>query len=423
VKIFEINESFGLKGSVKIQGAKNSILKLMAATLLCPGEHRFANCPDITDVFDMLKILVDMGAEGKFRKEEKILELNIPEKISFNFNSKLIEKMRASITLLGPLLSQGSNFALPLPGGDNFGNRPIDFHIRCLNDLKANIVVSSNKIISEKNISRLVGSRTVLEYPSHTATDNLIMASVLAEGKTVIENAAHEPEIVDLCNFLNSLGADISGFGTSRVIINGVDKLKPSNQIHQVIGDRVEAVTYLCALGVCGGKIILENIDPTFIDTVIYKLKTVGLDINSTGTGLVASMGHRPKAADISTLPFPGIATDYKPMLVALMAVADGTSIVTENIFVGRFKYVEELLKMNADISVEGHHVVVRGKDRLKGADVTAHDIRAGASLLIAGMKASPTTQVFGVDHINRGYEDICGKMKSIGVDIAYKEI
>ncbi len=420
MEIFEINESFDLKGQIKIQGAKNSVLKLMAASLLCPGKHRFANCPDITDVSDMLQILRNLGVKGNYNSETAVLDLEIPEEINFEFDSKLIDKMRASITLLGPLLSKGVEFDLPFPGGDDFGDRPIDIHVRCLNELGASVEVDGVSIRSNPNLRRLIGNRVVLEYPSHTATDNLLMASVTACGTTVIENAAREPEIVDLCSYLISLGAKIEGGGTSRVVVEGVEKLFPSQDAHIVIGDRVEAATYMCAVGACGGSVYLDGIDYTYLDTLIYKLKTVGLDINSTGNGLMVSMKKRPKAVNVSTLPFPGIATDYKPTLVAMLAVADGVSMVTENIFVGRFRYVEELQKMNADILVEGHHMAVTGKPRLKGATVRAYDIRAGASLIIAGMNATDTTIIENVDHILRGYEKISEKFKSLGANIRF---
>ncbi len=420
MEIFEINESFDLKGQVDIQGAKNSVLKLMAATLLCPGTHRIANCPNITDVLDMLKILKQLGIKGNFNRKSKVLEVSVPEQINFEFDSKLIEKMRASITLLGPLLAHKSEFDLPFPGGDDFGERPIDIHLRGLNELNAPVVLEKGTISYVPDKKGLIGKRIVLEYPSHTATDNLIMASVLAKGETIIENAAREPEVVDLCQFLISLGANIEGLGTSRLLVRGVESLTPSNKEHFVIGDRVEAATYMCAVGACGGNVYLHGIQYTYLDNLIYKLKSSGLEIIPTGDGLLVSMKHRPKAVNLSTLPYPGIATDYKPTLVAMLSVAQGTSMVSENIFIGRFRYIEELLKMGAEIMTDGHHLGITGKSRLKAATVVAYDIRAGACLIIAGMSAKGTTRIEKVDHILRGYENIGEKFSSIGGDIRF---
>ena len=299
-------------------------------------------------------------------------------------------------------------------GGDDFGPRPIDMHIRGLEALGVRFESAHGYI--EARCEQLVGNRVVLEFPSVGATENLLMAAVRAKGTTVIDNAAREPEIADLAAFLIRMGANVVGAGTSTIEIEGVDELRPVD--HTVIPDRIEAGTYLAAVGVTGGEITLEGARADHMDMLIQKLGDMGLRISPSGEGVWASFRGRLRSADVATLPFPGIATDYKPLFVVLLALADGVGIVTENLFAGRFRYIDELVRMGADIRTEGHHAVVRGRPRLSGAPVRAPDIRAGAALVVAGLGAEGETVVSDAFHLIRGYEDLPGKLGALGADI-----
>ncbi len=411
--------SQNLQGEVKVQGAKNSILKLMIAAMLTQGEQTFTNCPDITDVHDMGEIITSLG--GKVKYEPHTISITSNGFHDCKLDANLIEKMRASVALLGPMLSTLKEVRLPLPGGDDFGSRPVDIHVRCLEAMGAEIKLSSKEIYAKLQKKRLIGTRLVLEYPSHTTTDNLIMAAVLAEGETVIENAAREPEVVDLANFLNSLGAKIQGAGTSRIVIDGIDKLTGS-VVHEVIPDRVEAATLISAVGIAGGDVNLIDAVPFNMDMLLVRLDDMGMKFKPISNGLNVKSTKRTISRDVQTLPYPGIATDYKPAIVTLLSVSEGTSVVTENIFIGRFRYVEELLKMGANVTTEGHHVIVRGVESLIGATVESHDIRAGAALVLAGLKAEGETTITNVHHIDRGYENLPRKLQSIGANVAYVE-
>jgi UDP-N-acetylglucosamine 1-carboxyvinyltransferase len=323
--------------------------------------------------------------------------------------------MRASVVVLGPLLARQGAVRLSMPGGDDFGTRPIDYHLRGLEAMGAAFETSHGYV--EGRCGRLAGTRVVLEYPSHTTTDNLVMAASLAKGRTVIENAAREPEVADLAAFLNQMGAQIDGAGTSRIEVEGVEHLDPAE--HRVIPDRVEAATYLAALGMAGGEIVLEGARAEHMDMLIAKMGEMGLRISPMSGGLWALAPGRLHATDVSTLPYPGVATDYKPLLVTLLSVAEGASIVTENLYTGRFRYVDELRRMGADLRTEGHHALIQGVPRLSGAQVKACDIRAGAALVLAGLRADGETVVSQAHHVDRGYEDLAGKLASLGADVS----
>jgi UDP-N-acetylglucosamine 1-carboxyvinyltransferase len=328
---------------------------------------------------------------------------------------ELVEKMRASVVVLGPLLGRAGEARVALPGGDDFGPRPIDIHLRCLGELGATFTTRHGYV--HARAEHLVGCKVILEFPSVTATENVLMASVRAKGRTVIENAAREPEVADLAAFLNRMGAHILGAGTSTIVVEGVDELSPVE--HTVVPDRVEAATYLAAVGIAGGEITLVGARPDHMDMLCLKLGEMGMRISPTADGLWAMVPGRLRACDVSTLPYPGIATDYKPLLVAMLTVADGVGIVTENLFgAGRFRYIDELVRMGADVRTEGHHAVVRGVPQLSGAPVRAPDIRAGVALVVAGLRAEGETLVRGVHHIDRGYEDLVGKLRAIGADV-----
>jgi UDP-N-acetylglucosamine 1-carboxyvinyltransferase len=328
---------------------------------------------------------------------------------------ELVERMRASVVVLGPLLACCGRATVSMPGGDDFGSRPIDDHLRGLEQLGASFTFSHGVIEGRAEV--LTGSRVLLEVPSHTATDTLLMAAVKAKGTTVIENAAREPEVADLAAFLNRMGARIVGAGTSTIEIEGVDELSPCE--HTVIPDRIEAATFLAAVAIAGGEITLEGAQPDHMDMLCRKLGDMGLRTSPTSTGLWAARTKRLSAVDVATLPYPGIATDYKPLLVAMLTVADGVGIVTENLYgANRFRYVNELVRMGADIRLQGHHAVVRGVERLSGAPVKAHDLRAGAAVVLAGLAADGETVVSDAFHVERGYDDLAGKLRGVGADV-----
>jgi len=402
-----------LEGSIAIEGAKNSVLKLMAASLVAEGRSVLRNVPRIVDVEIMSDLLTSMGADVR-RTEDHVLTIDVGPDITPEAPYELVERMRASIVVLGPLLARNGYARVALPGGDNFGPRPIDMHISGLEALGVRFDAAHGYI--EARCDNLVGTRVVLEFPSVGATENLLMAAVRAKGTTIIDNAAREPEIADLAAFLTRMGARIVGGGTSTIEIEGVDELSPVD--HTVVPDRIEAGTFLAAVGVAGGEIALEGARADHMDMLIRKLGEMGMRVSPSSGGLWAQAKGRLRAVDVSTLPYPGIATDYKPFFVAMLAVAEGVGIVTENLFSGRFRYVDELVRMGADIRTEGHHAVVRGRPRLSGAPVRAPDIRAGAALVVAALGADGDTVIYDASHIARGYEDFAGKLRSVGADI-----
>jgi UDP-N-acetylglucosamine 1-carboxyvinyltransferase len=403
-----------LRGRIKVGGAKNSVLKLMAATVLARGTHVLHNVPRITDVDYMAELLRSMGLHTSWLGPDS-MEIIRPDVIVPEAPYELVERMRASIVVLGPLLASEGRARVALPGGDDFGPRPIDMHLRALEDLGARFTTSHGFV--EATADQLVGTTLFLEFPSVGATENAMMAGVLAAGTTVIENAAREPEIADLAGFLNAMGGSVTGAGSPTVVIEGVASLHPTT--YEVIPDRIEAATFLAAIGVAGGEVVVERARLDHMEMLVTKLQAMGMAIEQTPDGLSVCSPQRLHSVDVATLPYPGIATDYMPMLVAMLAVADGVGIVTENLFAGRFRYIDELVRMGADIRTEGHHAVVRGLDQLSGAPVKAPDIRAGAALAVAAMAAEGETIIAGADHIGRGYEHFVDKLSGIGVDIA----
>ncbi|MBO59003.1 MAG: UDP-N-acetylglucosamine 1-carboxyvinyltransferase [Acidimicrobiaceae bacterium] len=412
--MIRIQQSSGLSGNVRASGAKNSVLKIMAASLLAPGKYVINNVPHIADVRLMSDLLETMGASITHQNDVMIIE--IPEEMHPVAPYELVERMRASIVVLGPLLARFKKAKVSVPGGDDFGHRPIDMHLKGLEEL--GVTFSSSHGYIEGVAEKLVGGKVLLSFPSVGATENLLMAAVLAEGATLIENAAREPEIVDLVDFLNSMGAQITGEGTSTLQIQGVDHLEPVE--HTVIPDRIEAATYISALGMTGGHIVIEEARLDHMEMLTEKLKEMGIEIEQVDSGISVTVSQRLQSIDLATLPYPGVATDYKPFLVTLLSISDGVGIVTENIFAGRFRYVDELIRMGADIRAEGHHAVVRGVERLSGAPVRAPDIRAGAALVLAGLAAEGETLVGSASHIERGYQDLVGNLHSLGAEIEF---
>ncbi len=429
---FVVRSGRPLHGTVSAGGAKNSALKLMAACLLAEGRHVLSGIPRIVDVEIMSDLLSAIGVRVEREASDHVdrdpegsapgdLIVETPPRLVAEAPYDLVEKLRASVVVLGPLLTRCGCARVSLPGGDDFGNRPVDIHLNALSAMGASFETVHGYIEGTVNPigggrGRLVGNRVVFDYPSHTATDNIIMAAVLAKGTTVIENAAREPEVVDLAEFLKKMGARISGAGTSHVEIEGVDHLTPAR--HRVIPDRVVAATFLASVGLAGGEIVISDARPDHMDMLLRKLSVMGVTTQLIPEGLCASSEGRLRSVDIATLPYPGVATDYKPFLVTMLSVSDGVGIVTENLFQGRFRYVDELRRMGADIRTQGHHAVVRGVTRLSGAPVRAPDLRAGAALVLAGLAADGETVVTEARHVDRGYEDLAGKLSSLGADI-----
>ena len=407
-----VQHSTDLSGTVRVSGAKNSVLKIMAASLLAPGQYVLNNVPHISDVRWMANLLETMGASISHQKD--VMRIEIPQEMIPIAPYELVERMRASIVVLGPLLARFGKAKVSVPGGDDFGHRPIDMHLKGLEEMGASFTSSHGYI--EGEVKKLVGGKVLLNFPSVGATENLLMAAVLAEGRTVIENAAREPEIADLVNFLNSMGAQIIGEGTSTIQIEGVDNLSPIE--HTVIPDRIEAATYMAALGMTGGQMVIEEARLDHMEMLVEKLNEMGMEIDQVDGGVSVCVSKRLRSVDLATLPYPGVATDYKPFMVALLSISDGVGIVTENIFAGRFRYVDELIRMGADIRAEGHHAVVRGVERLSGAPVRAPDIRAGAALVLAGLAAEGETFVGTANHIERGYQNLVGNLNSLGAKI-----
>lgn len=405
-----------LEGTVRVGGAKNSALKLMAATLLAEGTYRLSNVPRITDVALMSDLLraTGCGVEWDESGAEPVLVITVPATIEPVAPYELVEQFRASIVVLGPMLARCGEARVALPGGDDFGPRPIDMHVRGLAELGAEFETKHGYI--HASAPNLLGARVLLEFPSVGATENLVMAAVRAKGTTVVDNAAREPEIADLCELLNKMGARIEGSGSSTLVIEGVEELHAAD--HTVIPDRVEAATYLAAVSIAGGELTVEGARHDHMVMLCQKFGEMGMRISPDAEGIWAFAGRRLRSSDCSTLPYPGLATDFKPFLVAALATAEGVGIVTENLFSGRFRYVDELRRMGADIRTDSHHAVVRGVERLSGAPVKAHDIRAGAALVIAGLGAEGETVVAEAHHVARGYDDIAGKLNALGADI-----
>jgi UDP-N-acetylglucosamine 1-carboxyvinyltransferase len=404
-----------LRGDVAVPGAKNSVLKLMAATLLADGAYRLSNVPAIADVQIMADLLRAIGVTTEFDSDGVMTMTNAGD-ITPVAPYELVERIRASINVLGPLLGRCGRVTLSLPGGDDFGSRPIDMHLKGLEAMGATFELQHGYV--EATADRLHGTDITLEFPSVGATENILTAAVHAKGTTRIDNAAREPEIADLCAMLLSMGADIEGIGSSTLVVHGVEPGSLRAADHAVVADRIQAATYLAAVAVSGGEVVLRGARFEHMEMLLRRFNDMGLTVTSVGDGLAVWAQDRLRSIDVATLPYPGIATDYKPLIVTMLAVADGVGIVTENLYPGRFRYVEELQRLGADIRTDGHHAVVRGVARLSGAPVRAPDIRAGAALVVAGLAAEGETIVSGVHHVDRGYDDLVGRLVAIGADI-----
>lgn len=400
-----------IHGKIRISGAKNSALKLISASILTSNAIKLYDIPNIEDVNTMIEVLRSLGAKVEVGES---VSISCGDDMNQEAPYELVRRMRASIIVMGPLLTRFGRARVALPGGCNIGTRKIDQHLKGLEALGATVIAEHGFI--EARADKLRGTLIPLDFPSVGATENILMAAVLAEGTTIIENAAREPEIVDLADFLKKMGANISGAGSSNITIKGVTKLTGTE--HKVIPDRIETGTWLIASAISGGKLILENANPGHLDLVISKLEEMGIEIERKGDELISSAPDGLRVVDVSTLPYPGFPSDLQPLLAALLSIANGTSIITENIFENRFIYVDELIRMGADIRVEGHHAVIRGVEKLWGVPVNAPDLRAGAAILIAALIADGTTHIHNVHHIDRGYEDIENKIRSVGAQI-----
>jgi UDP-N-acetylglucosamine 1-carboxyvinyltransferase len=397
---------------VLVPGAKNSVLKLMAATLLAEGEYRLTNVPDIADVRTMCELLEALGMSTQRVSAHELVVVNSGG-ITPIAPFELVDRIRASINLLGPLLGKYGHVDIAMPGGDDFGSRPIDLHVAGLEAMGA--VFDLNRDGVKATATHLHGAEITLTFPSVGATENILMAAVLADGVTIIDNAAREPEIGDLCSMLNKMGAKIAGVGTGKMTITGVMPNELHSVDHEVINDRVQAATYIAAVAVAGGDVFVRGARAEHMEMLLNRYAEMGVSITPQVDGLRVVATDRLRAIDFSTLPYPGIATDYKPLLVGMLSVASGTGIATENLYPGRFRYVDELQKLGADIRIDGHHAVIRGVEQLVGASVNAPDIRAGAALVVAGLVASGETVINDIHHIDRGYDDLVGKLVALG--------
>jgi UDP-N-acetylglucosamine 1-carboxyvinyltransferase len=419
VECFEVSGGAALSGRVRVTGAKNSALKLMAAALLAPGRTMIEEVPDILDVAIMSEVLRRLGCGVSYTPTPGSggggrVVVDVPEEPSTETDYDLVRKMRASINVLGPLVARCGSARVALPGGDAIGSRGLDMHISGLERLGARIVSEHGFLVA--TAPRLTGTSIWLDFPSVGATENLVTAAVLAEGTTVIDNAAREPEIVDLCAMLVAMGARIDGAGTSTLTVEGVDALSPVT--YSTVPDRIVAGTWAIGAVMTRGDVVIERAVAGHLRVALDKLVDAGATVEELPDGLRVAMADRPRCIDVVTLPFPGFPTDLQPMAVALAAVSTGTALITENVYDGRFMFVNELVRLGADIRIDGHHAVVRGRERLSSAPVLATDIRAGAGLVLAGLVSDGVTEVQDVHHVDRGYPDFVDQLRGLGAQV-----
>ena len=410
---FRIVGGASLKGEVTVTGAKNSVLKLMAASLLAVGTSTIRNVPDIADVDIMADLLKRLGCE--VTRTDSTISITVPKEPAHRADYDLVRKMRASINVLGPLVARVGKAEVALPGGDAIGSRGLDFHIKGLESLGANAHVEHGYVIAEAP-NGLTGASIELDFPSVGATENLMTAAVLAKGVTTIDNAAREPDLVDLGEFLIAMGAKIEGLGSPLIKITGVAELKPAD--HTTITDRIIAGTWAFAAAMTQGDITIHGARADHMEVMLEKLAHAGAIITSTADGVRVQMNQRPRATDVATLPYPGFATDLLPFIIAMNAVADGHSMVTENVFESRFMFVNELARLGAHVTVDGKHASITGIPQLSGAPVEATDIRAGAGLVLAALVSEGETTVDGAFHIDRGYPNFAEDLRALGANV-----
>ena len=410
---FRIIGGASLKGEVTVTGAKNSVLKLMAASLLAVGKTTIRSVPDIADVEIMSDLLTRLGCT--VIHSGSVVTIDVPESPHHRADYDLVRKMRASINVLGPLVARTGRAEVALPGGDAIGSRGLDFHIKGLESLGAKAHVEHGYVIAEAP-NGLTGANIELDFPSVGATENLMTAAVLAKGVTTIENAAREPDLVDLGEFLISMGAKIEGLGSPLITITGVTKLNPAD--HTTVTDRIIAGTWAFAAAMTQGDITIHGARADHMEVMLEKLAHAGAIITSTSDGIRVQMNHRPRATDVATLPYPGFATDLLPFIIAMNSIADGHSMVTENVFESRFMFVNELMRLGAQVTVDGHHASIDGIPQLSGAPVEATDIRAGAGLVLAALVSEGETTVDGAFHIDRGYPNFAEDLRALGANV-----
>ncbi len=404
-----------LNGEVRIAGAKNSALKLMAAALLTQGRTVLRAMPDILDVRYMGELLQRLGCQLDSDPAEGTLGIDVPATIHHEADYQLVRRLRASIIVLGPLLARCGKAKVALPGGDSIGSRGLGMHVAGLARMGAEIRVEHGYVVAEAP-GGLRAGQIFLDFPSVGATENLLLAATLARGTTMIDNVAREPEIVDIAEMLTQMGAKIGGIGTSTLEIEGPANLHPVD--HVVVPDRMVAGTWAIGTTLAGGEVTVSRANAAHLEIVLEKLGHAGASIETRADGFTVRMDDRPRAIDVITLPYPGFPTDLQAMMVALASISEGTSMVTENLFDGRFRFVQELARLGADVRTDGHHAVVRGKPMLSGAPVEATDIRAGAALVLAGLAADGETLVSGVHHLDRGYPNLAGVLTDLGARV-----
>ena len=414
--VFRVQGDAQLSGNIAVPGAKNSVLKLMTAALLAPGRTKLSNVPDIADVGIMVELLTRLGCQINHVPNSGEVEIDVPVEIGHRADYDLGRRMRASINVLGPILARCGMVDVALPGGDDIGSRGVDMHIAGLTKMGAEFGNDHGYLIARAP-SGLTGAHIFLDLPSVGATENILTAAVLADGETVIDNAAREPEIIDLCQLLVKMGAQISGIGTPTLVISGVAELKPVS--HQVVGDRIVAGTWAVAAVATKGSITVTGIDTTLLSLPLSKLHEMGAEVATSANSFTVTMQKRPTAVDIVTLPYPGFPTDLQPQFIVLNAISSGSAMVTENLFEARFRFTQELARLGADIHIDGHHCLVKGVPKLSGAPVVATDVRAGAALVIAGLVAEGETLVSGVEHVDRGYADFVKNLTDLGAVIS----
>ncbi len=410
---FLVEKSPPLRGNVRISGAKNSALPILAASLLGTEDIILEDVPQLKDVEVMCEVLSSLGAKVEFL-DKGVIKINSKNVNNYETPYELMSKMRASFLVMGPLLTRLGKTKTSLPGGCAIGTRPIDLHLKGFRALGAEIDVDHGYIGAYAD--KLVGDRIYLDFPSVGATENIMMAAVMAEGETIIDNAAMEPEIVDLANFLNKMGAQIKGVGTSTIKIKGVKEL--GGATHSIIPDRIEAGTFMVAAAITKGDVIVENVITSHIKPIIAKLREAGCEVWEEEDKVRVVGTDNLKAVDIKTLPYPGFPTDMQAQFMALMSVAQGTSVIIETVFENRFMHVDELKRMGADIKIDGRSAIVQGVSELMSAPVKATDLRAGAALILAGLKADGVTEISDIHHIDRGYENIEQKFAQLGAKI-----
>lgn len=416
MEAFVIKGGKSLQGKVLVSSSKNAILPIISACLLSSDECVIKSIPGLDDVSVMCELVSDLGSDVQINARNREITLKTGELTGFVAPYELVSKMRASFLVLGPLLARGGKAKVALPGGCPIGSRPVDLHLKGFEAMGAEIETGHGYIEATAKSGKLMGNRIYLDFPSVGATENILLASVLAEGQTVIENAASEPEIVDLAVFLSKMGADIVGAGTDTITINGVESLHGTE--HTIMPDRIEAGTLMTAVAITGGDIILENVVADHLKPVTAKLREAGCEIIESDDCIQVRATGKPQPLDIKTHPFPGFPTDMQAQFSALLSVADGTSMIVETIFENRFMHINELKRMGAQIRLDARTAIIEGIKSLSGAQVRATDLRAGAGLVLAGLVAQGTTEILDIHHIDRGYEFIENKLQRLGADI-----